>query len=85
MAKTRSEDRQRYWREVSPPAPLEALLPDRWVDPDTKLPIRIEVEYRSTHPMSGQSDWVVSDLIWDAPLDRSLFSTTPPEGYKEAK
>lgn len=63
----------------------ETFTRNIWVDPGTKLPIRIEVEFRSTHPMMGQSDWVLSDLIWDAPLDRSLFSTTPPEGYKEAK
>ena len=57
---------------------------DIWVDPGTKLPVRIEVTFRSANPMMGQSDWVLSDFIWDAPLDRSLFSTTPPEGYKKA-
>lgn len=63
----------------------ETFTRNIWVDPGTKLPIRIEVEFRSTRPMMGQSDWVLRDFIWDAPLDRLLFSTTPPEGYNEAK
>jgi hypothetical protein len=58
---------------------------DIWVDPGTKLPVRIEGRFRSDHPMIGATDYVMSDFIWDAPLDPSLFSTNPPEGYKEMK
>ncbi len=54
-----------------------------WVDPETKLPVRIETTFRSTHKMmSGESEWVDSDIVFDAPLDETLFSTDPPEGYK---
>ena len=73
------KDEQRFGTQQA----TETFTRDIWVDPHTKLPIRIEVTFRST--LRGQSDWVYSDIIWDAPLDRSLFSTTPPEGYKEAK
>jgi len=52
-----------------------------WVDPQTKLPIRIEISFRSTDAFMGQSDWVQTDFIFDAPIDRALFSTEPPEGY----
>jgi len=58
---------------------------DIWADPRTKLPVRIEHKMRSTNPKEAGGDWVFSDFIWDAPLDRSLFSMTPPEGYKEKK
>ncbi len=58
---------------------------DIWVDPGTKLPVCIEGRFRSDHPMIGATDYVMSDFIWDAPLDPSLFSTNPPEGYKEMK
>jgi hypothetical protein len=52
-----------------------------WVDPSTKLPIRIEVEMRSTHPFMADTDAVIKDIVFDAPLDESLFSTEPPPGY----
>lgn len=55
-----------------------------WVDPRTKLPLRVEVSSRSTNPMMGESDWVQSDFVFDAPLDESLFSTVPPPGFTDA-
>ncbi len=56
-----------------------------WVDPKTKLPIRIEISFQATTPGIGSSDFVLSDFIFDAPMDPSLFSTDPPEGYSVAK
>ncbi|HZZ80780.1 MAG TPA: M56 family metallopeptidase [Gemmataceae bacterium] len=54
-----------------------------WLDPQTKLPVRIEVSLRGTNPGHAESDWVQSDIIFDRPLDAELFSTEPPAGYKE--
>jgi outer membrane lipoprotein-sorting protein len=52
-----------------------------WVDAETNLPVQIEVTAESTVPMHGQSLWILSDIVFDEPLDESLFSTNPPEGY----
>ena len=54
-----------------------------WIDPETKLPVRIEVSYRSTLPNSAESDWVRSDIVFDQQLDETLFSTDPPNGYRD--
>jgi hypothetical protein len=63
----------------------DTLTRTYWVDAKSKLPVRIEVEHRSTVPRHGQSRWVHSDFVFDAPLDESLFSTDPPEGYTNAR
>ena len=55
-----------------------------WVDPRTKLPVRIETQFRPTNPMVVDTDWVESDFVFDAPLDVALFSTDPPAGYHKA-
>ena len=55
-----------------------------WVDPQTKLPIRIEVEITSTDPMMAHSKSVLSDIVFDKDLDPALFSLDPPEGYSDA-
>jgi outer membrane lipoprotein-sorting protein len=52
-----------------------------WVDAETKLPLQIETTVESTDPRHGQSRWIQSDIVFDEPLDESLFSTDPPEGY----
>lgn len=54
-----------------------------WVDADTKLPLRIEVNFRTTNPIMGNTDWVQSDIVFDVPFDRSLFSTEVPAGYTD--
>lgn len=53
-----------------------------WVDPDSRLPVRVE-----SKPIDPK-DWeaalvgnVVMQLSVNEPLDASLFSVTPPEGY----
>lgn len=52
-----------------------------WVDPKTKLPVRVEKSVSSRDPSVVPSHWVLSDFIFDQDLDASLFSTEPPEGY----
>ncbi|HTI49849.1 MAG TPA: hypothetical protein VL475_02820 [Planctomycetaceae bacterium] len=50
-----------------------------WVDPQTKLPRRIESEWRDS---KGQiADWIRDDIVFDKELDPALFSTEPPVGY----
>jgi len=53
-----------------------------WVDPQTKLPRMIHTQVRSTNPRHASSDWYLSDIEFDVPLDESLFSTDPPPGYE---
>ena len=54
-----------------------------WIDVETKLPARIEAMIRNTNPMGINSDVVMRDFVFDAPLSESLFSFTPPPGYME--
>jgi hypothetical protein len=54
-----------------------------WIDPDTKLPLRIEVSIRSTSPTFGDTDFVQNDFVFDQPLDESLFSTDPPPDHRD--
>lgn len=49
-----------------------------WADPRTALPIRIESEVGVMEPKYHH---VMSDFVYDAELDESLFSLNPPEGY----
>ena len=58
---------------------------DIWIDPATKLPFCIEVTEQSTDPRMGRMHAVLSDFVWDAPLEQQLFSTDPPEGYTKMK
>jgi outer membrane lipoprotein-sorting protein len=51
-----------------------------WVDTRTNLPVRIE--NKATLNADGVKTVVLSDFVFDAPLDEALFSTTPPEGSK---
>jgi outer membrane lipoprotein-sorting protein len=52
-----------------------------WVDPKTKLPVRIE---QSEKDQAGReiAQLACTDFVFDAPLDAALFRMTPPEGYK---
>jgi hypothetical protein len=54
-----------------------------WVDPQTKLPIRVEIEMIDPTPRIARNEWVYTDFEWD-PKDadrEKLFSTDPPAGY----
>jgi prepilin-type processing-associated H-X9-DG protein len=49
-----------------------------WADSDTALPIRIEGTEKTK---DGQLlKWFTTDIVFDAELDKSLFSVTPPKG-----
>lgn len=54
-----------------------------WADPETGLPIRVEVEMdmelADLPPMNAQA--TMSDFEFDVDLDESLFSLDVPEGY----
>ena len=52
-----------------------------WIDPTTYLPIRIEDRYQPADPKDDGSEAIRRNIIFDAPIDRSLFSTDPPPGY----
>jgi hypothetical protein len=48
-----------------------------WVDPDTKLPVEIELK----HPQAGQTIFM-DEFEFDFELDASAFSTDIPDGYE---
>ncbi|MHC4171802.1 MAG: LolA family protein [Planctomycetota bacterium] len=45
-----------------------------WADPETALPVRIE-------QVGGQMKVTCKNLMFDVPMDKSLFSMDAPEGY----
>lgn len=51
------------------------------VDAATKLPVRMEVNRGKTH-RGDEIREVFDDFVFDAEMDESLFSTSPPEGYE---
>lgn len=73
----------RVVESVERPAGTDTWTRTYWVDPETKLPVRIEASVRSTNPRLASSDWVKSGFVFDVPLDESLFSTDPSEGYRD--
>ena len=50
-----------------------------WVNPETKLPLRIETVTREDGVTLTE---IMSGIVFDRPLDPALFVLTPPEGYK---
>jgi hypothetical protein len=50
-----------------------------WVDPQTKLPLRIETVTREDGATTTE---ITSIIAFDRPLDPGLFDLTPPEGYQ---
>jgi len=51
-----------------------------WVDPKSKLPEMIETTYRKRN--SQISTWTRAKIVFNLPLDETLFSTDPPPGYQ---
>jgi hypothetical protein len=47
-----------------------------WADPVTALPVRIE-------QISGQMKIICKNLVFDVPMDETLFSMDVPEGYTQ--
>ncbi|MFI5454350.1 MAG: outer membrane lipoprotein carrier protein LolA [Isosphaerales bacterium] len=52
-----------------------------WVDPETKLPVRIETTGRSVKEGVTFSQ-VISNIVFDRPIAAALFDLTPPAGYR---
>jgi hypothetical protein len=50
-----------------------------WVDPRTKLPLRIETVIKEDGATTTE---IINIIAFDRPLDPGLFDLTPPEGYK---
>jgi hypothetical protein len=50
-----------------------------WVDPQTKIPLRIETVTREDGATTTE---ITSIIAFDRPLDAKLFDLTPPEGYE---
>ncbi|MCX7425253.1 MAG: hypothetical protein NTW96_06465 [Planctomycetia bacterium] len=76
------DGRKAHVFRVEPPeavrtqGPFPAPPMEVWVDPETKLPIRMEPIGKE-----GEGQVVMDDFVFDKPLDPSLFSLDPPEGY----
>ncbi len=50
-----------------------------WVNPESKLPVRVEQTSKEGNDVVEQ---VMRDIVFDRPLDDSLFRMDPPEGYE---
>ncbi len=55
-----------------------------WVDPASKLPVKVVVDFRAARDRVGSIRWVKDHFVFDRPLKDELFSTDTPKGY-EAK
>ena len=59
-----------------------------WADPKSGDPIKVEIHQKIPDYLNPEGkgertmDMVMSNFQFDVPLDESLFSLTPPEGYK---
>jgi hypothetical protein len=67
---------------TSPKQNLQITKRTYWIDPDTKLPIRIEGSSQFTNA-DGVLDWVINEIVFDAPLDPKLLGTEPPKGWTD--
>ena len=52
-----------------------------WINEETKLPVRIEKVYTSDTPYLNARQ-VLTNFVFDAPIEESNFSLTPPDDYK---
>lgn len=51
-----------------------------WADPETRLPLEVELTMKIG--MLPTTTMTMTDFLWDPPVDESLLSLTPPEGYE---
>ena len=71
-----------YWeKKIKKNMGTETWERTYWVDPKTRLPVRIEVCHHSTDKRVVGSEWVESGFVFDEEFPADLFSTEPPEGY----
>ena len=54
-----------------------------WIDPETKLPVRIEQEVESRNANMRKMKWIYTGFEWDISIQDAdlFFSTDPPKGY----
>lgn len=54
-----------------------------WVDLQTNLPIRVEIEMIDPTPRIARNSWAYTDFEWDPQVADpvTLFNTDPPAGY----
>jgi len=57
--------------------PMEMVI---WADTETRLPVQIEMTMKTG--MMPATTMIMTDFVWDQPVDESLVSLTPPEGYE---
>ena len=69
--------------KVERPAGADTWTRTYWVDPQTRLPVRIEIQFSSTHPMQGEGEWVQSRFRLRCRARPGAFQHQPPEGYKD--
>lgn len=71
-----------YWEEkIEKNMETETWERTYWVDPTTRLPVRIEICHHSTDKRVEGSEWIESGFVFDEEFPDDLFSTEPPEGY----
>lgn len=58
------------------------MIFELWGDPKTGMPVRLE---SSTPSSPNMKPAIYSDFVFNADLDKSLFSLEPPAGYKVQK
>lgn len=67
------------------PAILRGMKASVWVDPHTRLPVRVELtpaqHFAAGKPVYG-STVVWEEIVFDTQIDDSLFDTTPPAGFR---
>ncbi|HOW72637.1 MAG TPA: hypothetical protein PKY77_18715 [Phycisphaerae bacterium] len=51
-----------------------------WADPQTRLPLQVEQTLKVG--MLPTTTMTMTDFVWDQPVDESLLSLSPPEGYE---
>lgn len=57
-----------------------------WIDPESKLPLRMEMVNSSTRIIAGQKQEIevheiLTNFVYDKKFDEDLFDTTPPDDY----
>lgn len=60
----------------------EPMRGEAWIDPDTRLPVRMDITpVDPEDPMTSHLH-MIFEFAFNRPLKKSLFRTTPPEGYR---
>jgi hypothetical protein len=60
----------------------EPVRGEAWIDPDTRLPVRMEITPVDPEDPTTAHLPMIFQFAFNRPLEKSLFRTTPPEGYR---